>query len=101
MIILILGIILGAYASALGIGALVLPHDISHYITIIEGLNVSPAVLFVAKFAIAAPFSYHFINGLRHLYWDTAKGLSMKEVYSTGYAILGGTVALTILLACL
>ncbi|XP_028034043.1 succinate dehydrogenase cytochrome b560 subunit, mitochondrial-like [Bombyx mandarina] len=95
------GMMLTTYASALGIGALVSQNDISHYITMIEGLNLSPATLFLAKVIIAAPLGYHFANGIRHLYWDTAKGLSIKEVYSTGYAMLGAAAAITLFLAAL
>lgn len=97
----VLGIILTGYFSALGIGALVLPHDISYYITMIEGLNLSPATLFIVKAILAAPLSYHFANGIRHLYWDTAKGLAMKEVYKTGYTVLGLTAVITLFLAAL
>ncbi|XP_034829430.1 succinate dehydrogenase cytochrome b560 subunit, mitochondrial-like [Maniola hyperantus] len=95
------GIILTGYATAFGLGALMLPHDVSHYITMIEGLNLSPATIFLAKVLLAAPFGYHLANGIRHLYWDTAKGLSIKEVYSTGYAMLGGALAITLFLAAL
>lgn len=93
--------ILSAYASALGIGALVLPNDISHYISIVESMNLSPASLFLLKFLIASPLGYHFANGIRHLYWDTAKGLSIKEVYTTGYAMLGAAALITFILAAL
>ncbi|CAD0201902.1 unnamed protein product [Chrysodeixis includens] len=95
------GMILSGYFSVLGIGALVLPHDISHYIAIVENMNLSPATIFLAKFLIAAPVGYHFANGIRHLVWDMAKGLTIKEVYSSGYAMLGLTVAITLLLAAL
>ncbi|XP_013192635.2 succinate dehydrogenase cytochrome b560 subunit, mitochondrial [Amyelois transitella] len=95
------GMILSGYAGVLGIGALVLPNDISYYITIIEGLNLSPATLFLAKAMIAAPFAYHFANGCRHLYWDTAKGLTIKEVYTTGYAMLAASLVITVFLAAL
>ncbi|XP_026318917.1 succinate dehydrogenase cytochrome b560 subunit, mitochondrial-like [Hyposmocoma kahamanoa] len=93
------GMALSAYTFGLGIGALVLPNDVSHYIALLE--NVSPAVLFLAKFCIAAPFGYHFANGIRHLYWDTARGLTLKEVYSTGYAMLGLATLITIAIAAL
>ncbi|XP_063362838.1 succinate dehydrogenase cytochrome b560 subunit, mitochondrial-like [Cydia amplana] len=95
------GIMLSGYTTVLGVGALALPHDVSHYITMIEELNLSPVTLFLAKAIIAAPFGYHFANGLRHLYWDTAKGLSMKEVYTSGYAILGTATVITLVLAAL
>lgn len=95
------GIMLSGYVTVLGVGALALPHDVSHYITMIEELNLSSATLFLVKAIIAAPFGYHFANGLRHLYWDTAKGLSMKEVYTSGYAILGTATIITLILAAL
>lgn len=97
----IAGMMLSGYATVLGVGALALPNDVSHYVTMIEGLNLSPATIFLAKFILAAPFGYHFANGLRHLYWDTAKGLTIKEVYTTGYAMLATATAITVLLACL
>ncbi|XP_049872823.1 succinate dehydrogenase cytochrome b560 subunit, mitochondrial-like [Pectinophora gossypiella] len=95
------GIMLTGYATALGLGALVLPNDISHYITMIEGLNLSPATLFILKAIIASPFGYHLANGVRHLYWDTARGLSLKEVYSTGYTMLAVATVITLALAAL
>lgn len=95
------GMVLSAYASALGIGALMLPHDISHYISIVESMNLSPATFFLIKFILASPLGYHFANGIRHLYWDTAKGLTIKEVYSTGYAMLAAATAITLFLAAL
>lgn len=89
-----LGMALSAYAWGLGIGALVLPNDVSHYIALLE--NFSPATIFLAKLCIAAPFGFHFANGIRHLYWDTARGLTIKEVYSTGYAMLGLATLITL-----
>jgi succinate dehydrogenase (ubiquinone) cytochrome b560 subunit len=32
------------------------------------------------KTAIALPFSYHSINGLRHLLWDTGAGIPFSEM---------------------
>uniref|UniRef100_A0A2A4IX83 Uncharacterized protein n=1 Tax=Heliothis virescens TaxID=7102 RepID=A0A2A4IX83_HELVI len=95
------GMILSGYFSVLGIGALVLPHDISHYIAIIESLNLSPATLFLGKFLLAAPVGYHLANGVRHLFWDMAKGLTIKEVYSSGYTMLAASVIISLILAAL
>lgn len=92
---------LTGYATVFGVGALVLPHDVSHYVTMVEGLNFSPATLLLTKAILASPFAYHLANGLRHLYWDTAKGLSIKEVYSTGYTMLATTLIITLFLASL
>ncbi|MFK7870525.1 MAG: succinate dehydrogenase, cytochrome b556 subunit [Roseobacter sp.] len=40
---------------------------------------------------------YHTLAGLRHLIWDQGIGLDLETAYKLGYAILGGSVVLTIL----
>lgn len=42
-------------------------------------------------------FWYHFLNGIRHLVWDMGKGLDIPTVYKTGYAVMAGTVILSLL----
>lgn len=49
------------------------------------------------KFLASFPFTYHSYNGLRHLIWDTAKELTLKGVYRTGYAVLGLSCATSLL----
>lgn len=46
----------------------------------------------------AASFFYHLLNGLRHLWWDIGNGFDLGHVTSSGYAVLGGSAALTLLL---
>lgn len=48
------------------------------------------------KTAVAAPFSFHCWNGVRHLVWDTGKFLDLKGVYATGYTVLGLTAVTTV-----
>jgi len=40
---------------------------------------------------------YHLCNGIRHLLWDTGRGLELRSVYAGGWAVLAGTAILTIL----
>lgn len=40
---------------------------------------------------------YHLSNGIRHLFWDAGYGYEIKAVYSSGYAVLAATAALTVL----
>ncbi|XP_052871548.1 succinate dehydrogenase cytochrome b560 subunit, mitochondrial-like [Anopheles cruzii] len=81
------GMALTGYITVLGLGALALPHDATHYLTMLEGL--SAPTLIALKFMIAYPFAYHTVNGVRHLFWDLGKFLTIKEVYTTGYTMLG------------
>ena len=99
--IIITGMALTGYAATLGLGALVLPNDFSSYITMIEGLHLSAPALALIKFYIAFPATYHTCNGVRHLFWDMGKFLKLKEVYSTGYLMLGISVILAAALAAI
>ncbi|CAZ80166.1 unnamed protein product [Tuber melanosporum] len=69
-------------------------------VTIAAAFSGLPAATkFGIKFAVTLPFSYHSWNGIRHLLWDTGKALDIKDVYRTGYVVLGLTVVSAICLA--
>ena len=40
---------------------------------------------------------YHLLAGVRHLYWDTGRGLDLPTAEKLAYGIVGGSVVLTIL----
>ncbi|RMD43334.1 hypothetical protein DV735_g1819, partial [Chaetothyriales sp. CBS 134920] len=44
------------------------------------------------KTVLALPFTYHVINGFRHLTWDTGANFSKKGVVKTGFFAAGLTV---------
>jgi succinate dehydrogenase (ubiquinone) cytochrome b560 subunit len=61
---------------------------------VVSFLVALPApVVLLGKAAIAVPFSYHWLNGIRHLFWDLGIGLSLKGTYIGGYAVLLATAA--------
>lgn len=51
----------------------------------------------ILMFGWTVALFYHLCNGIRHLMWDTGRGLDLKSVYATGYAVLAATAALTII----
>ncbi|KAF9348888.1 cytochrome b subunit of succinate dehydrogenase, Sdh3p [Mortierella sp. AD094] len=61
--------------------------------------TIPDAVKVAGKFVIAFPFTFHSFNGIRHLIWDTATALTLKGVYTTGYAVLGLSTASAAILA--
>ena len=72
--------------------------DMECLLTYVAGMKetmTGQAALYVAKMTIAFPFAFHTCNGLRHLVWDMAKGLSLREVYLGGWAV----VAMSLLLS--
>ena len=54
---------------------------------------------FAVKFGVALPFVFHSLNGCRHLVWDTGREFGNKSVQRTGWAVVGGTVVGSAVLA--
>jgi len=48
-------------------------------------------------FLWSAAFFYHLCNGIRHLAWDAGFGFEIRQAYRSGYAVLAGTIVLTVL----
>ncbi|TKX26788.1 succinate dehydrogenase cytochrome B subunit [Elsinoe australis] len=46
----------------------------------------------VVKFPLAFFFTFHSWNGIRHLMWDTASGITNNQVQKTGWACIGLSV---------
>ena len=42
--------------------------------------------------------SYHLLNGLRHLMWDSGRGLGIKTTYLTGWAVIVLSLIITAVL---
>lgn len=38
---------------------------------------------------------FHFLNGIRHLFWDAGKGFSMKSVTISGWCVVTASMALS------
>ena len=50
----------------------------------------------ILLFGWSVALYYHFCNGLRHLWWDSGRGLELPQVYAGGWMVLGATVVLTV-----
>ncbi|SCV67655.1 BQ2448_5266 [Microbotryum intermedium] len=94
-------------ATGVGLTAVFYAAFLSH----LGGLDSATMVQFVAdlpewfklttKTALGGAMSYHTINGLRHLSWDSGKLLELKTSYAAGYAVIGASVASTLALLAL
>lgn len=49
-------------------------------------------------FLIILSIFYHFINGMRHLIWDSGNGLKITNVYMSGYTVISITFAITLII---
>lgn len=66
------------------------------YFATVDGLITSwigGLILILSLFALW----YHFCNGIRHLYWDTGRGIDLATAKTSGMYVVGGSVVLTIL----
>jgi len=56
-----------------------------------------PYVLSVVRGLVAGPLLYHYLAGLRHLYWDyTAKGMDLATVELSSKILIATSIILTI-----
>jgi succinate dehydrogenase / fumarate reductase cytochrome b subunit len=62
----------------------------------VQGFFGSPVGL-VVLFGCTVALFYHLCNGIRHLVWDSGRGLDLKSVYVGGWLVLAGTAMLTVL----
>lgn len=53
------------------------------------------------KVPLAATISYHFFNGLRHLFWDIGWVLDLRKSYAAGYTVIASTAVATVALCML
>ncbi|ODN02926.1 hypothetical protein Ocin01_03744 [Orchesella cincta] len=95
------GLALSGLMSGFAIGMLALPQSFPHYYTMLSSSPTGTAVLFTAKLILAWPFIYHFANGIRHLAWDLGKGFGLKELYTSGYAVLAVSTILSLAAAAM
>lgn len=50
-----------------------------------------------ATFLLLFSFYYHACNGIRHLLWDIGYGFELKQLYFSGYLVVGTSFLLTVL----
>jgi succinate dehydrogenase / fumarate reductase cytochrome b subunit len=57
----------------------------------------SPVVT-VLLFLVSLAFFYHMLNGIRHLVWDTGRGLERQTARKSGWAVFISAILLTLIL---
>ncbi|CAL4152708.1 unnamed protein product, partial [Meganyctiphanes norvegica] len=95
------GCALSVLMSAFSIGMLCLPNSYPYYLAYIQSLQFGSPLIFLAKFALAMPFMFHTCNGIRHLFWDLGYGFSLRNLYQTGYLVVGTSLLLSLGIAAI
>ena len=73
--------------------ALAISEDYFDFANAILNSVVGGFILIVSLWGL----SFHFCNGIRHLFWDTGKGFELETAWRSGLAVVGGSVVLTII----
>jgi succinate dehydrogenase / fumarate reductase cytochrome b subunit len=50
----------------------------------------------IVLFGFTFAFFMHLCGGIRHLVWDTVHGFDLRSIYISGWAVVAGSVALTL-----
>ena len=66
-----------------------------------EYFNILVSVLdhFLVKlilYGVIFVITYHLLNGIRHLFWDIGKGLSIRDSYLSGYLVIALSLLTTL-----
>jgi len=96
------GLSVGLYAfflSYLAAPVVGIPIDSGHIVDFVHSLP--EWAKYTGKTILAIPFTFHSLNGLRHLTWDSTKLLSNSAVTRSGYAVVAGTIVSTVALVAL
>lgn len=57
------------------------------YARLIAFMQTKPFAVLLVLWIFA--FYYHLANGLRHLVWDIGRGFELKQVYASGWLVVG------------
>ena len=82
---------LAAFDLAIWFVSIVLGESVYLLVTDLFSSNI--AIIFWVLCTLA--FFYHFLNGIRHLFWDIGKGFENNEVTISGVIVFFSSILLT------
>lgn len=50
----------------------------------------------IVLFGFTFAFFMHLCGGIRHLVWDTVHGFELRSIYISGWAVVAGSIVLTL-----
>ncbi|XP_075165037.1 succinate dehydrogenase cytochrome b560 subunit, mitochondrial-like [Haematobia irritans] len=82
------GFALGILTWTVGLTSLLSSHKMEFYVDKLKGLPMNYIGWTVVKTILGFPFSFHMVAGIRHMLFDTAKLMEIRQFYGTGYVAL-------------
>ncbi|CAH0578304.1 unnamed protein product [Chrysodeixis includens] len=93
------GCVLTFNALCLAWGSLFLSNGVETYVSMIQSLNLGMVTCLIVKLILAAPFAFHYWNGIRYVLWNSGRMLEMKQVYDTSKKAMVAAAITTALFA--
>lgn len=87
------GMILSLAAVFLVMGLMAVAHGPDAYSSYRALMGSGLGLVLFAAFTFS--LSYHLLNGIRHLVWDTGRGMDIPSAYASGWAVIVGALLLT------
>lgn len=88
------GMILSLAAVFLVMGLMAVAHGPDAYSSYRALMGSGLGLVLFAAFTFS--LSYHLLNGIRHLVWDTGRGMDIPSAYASGWAVIVGALLLTV-----
>lgn len=89
------GIVLTGFAYGLAAMPLLCAHQFPYYVEALQAMHLSPLLTLPVKAGLAFTLCYHTFNGMRHLANDLGLGFRLKEYYTSGFLVIGLSLAST------
>jgi succinate dehydrogenase / fumarate reductase cytochrome b subunit len=89
----ITGLVLAAGALAFAAWLLAIASGPAAFATYLAYARSLPGM--ILSLAVVFALSYHWLNGLRHLVWDSGWGFELPRAYATGWTVVAGSVLVT------
>lgn len=88
-----IGLSLGAILLVIWLGSIA--EGLEAYQTVLSCFSSLPFI--IVFHGLAFCFYFHLANGIRHLFWDMGWGYELREVYRSGWFVVGFALGLTLL----
>ncbi|XP_039274184.1 succinate dehydrogenase cytochrome b560 subunit, mitochondrial-like [Styela clava] len=95
------GIFLAGAVSAFAFASPLLPKNLDEVILSFQSWGdtwIGYLAIMDFKICLVLPIVFHTLNGLRHLAWDTGKGFEMSDLRKSGYATVGLSLLISIMI---
>lgn len=93
------GLALAAITWSVAVTALLSDHNVEYYINELQKMELNAVYWKTIRTMIAFPFAFHFVSGVRHLLFDTAKLTEKNEFFITGCVAITLSIILALCLA--